>query len=71
MPHRRQAVVRPLTAPIFPLVPQEKLPKRLYLARDEDLALDGAPGWSSQTGLRESWRESVTLLGGGHQVRGR
>ena len=31
-------------APIFLLVPQVKLPKRLDLARDADWALDGVPG---------------------------
>ncbi|MCA3642477.1 MAG: hypothetical protein IOC63_11565 [Methylobacterium sp.] len=39
-----------VTAPIFLLVPQVKLPKRLDLARDADEALDGVPrlivaGW--------------------------
>ena len=38
------------TVPIFLLVPQVKLPKRLDLARDADEALDGVPrlivaGW--------------------------
>ena len=33
-----------VTAPIFLLVPQVKLPKRLDLARDADRALDGVPG---------------------------
>ena len=33
-----------LTAPIFLLVPQVKLPKRLDLARDADRALDSVPG---------------------------
>jgi len=33
-----------LTAPIFLLVPQVKLPKRLDLARDAERALDGVPG---------------------------
>ena len=33
-----------ITAPIFLLVPQVKLPKRLDLARDADRALDGVPG---------------------------
>ncbi|KPQ04617.1 MAG: hypothetical protein HLUCCA12_16640 [Rhodobacteraceae bacterium HLUCCA12] len=33
-----------VTAPIFLLVPQVKLPKRLDLARDADRALDGLPG---------------------------
>ena len=33
-----------VTAPIFLLVPQVKLPKRLDLARDADQALDGVPG---------------------------
>jgi hypothetical protein len=32
------------TAPIFLLVPQVKLPKRLDLARDADRALDDIPG---------------------------
>jgi|GEM_PF-7054523 len=32
------------TVPIFLLVPQVKLPKRLDLARDADRALDGVPG---------------------------
>ena len=33
-----------ITAPIFLLVPQVKLPKRLDLARDADRALDSVPG---------------------------
>jgi hypothetical protein len=33
-----------VTAPIFLLVPQVKLPKRLDLARDSDRALDSVPG---------------------------
>lgn len=33
-----------VTAPIFLLVPQVKLPKRLDLARDADRALEGLPG---------------------------
>jgi hypothetical protein len=33
-----------VTAPIFLLVPQVKLPKRLYLARDAERALDSVPG---------------------------
>jgi hypothetical protein len=33
-----------VTAPIFLLVPQVKLPKRLTLARDADRALDSVPG---------------------------
>ena len=33
-----------VTAPIFLLVPQVKLPKRLDLARDTDRALDSVPG---------------------------
>lgn len=33
-----------VTAPIFLLVPQIKLPKRLTLARDADRALDSVPG---------------------------
>lgn len=33
-----------VTAPIFLLVPQVKLPKRLNLARDADRALDSLPG---------------------------
>jgi Family of unknown function (DUF6441) len=33
-----------VTAPIFLLVPQVKLPKRLDLARDADRAVDGVPG---------------------------
>ena len=33
-----------VTAPIFLLVPQVKLPKRLDLARDADRALDNVPG---------------------------
>jgi hypothetical protein len=33
-----------VTAPIFLLVPQVKLPKRLDLARDADQAADGVPG---------------------------
>jgi hypothetical protein len=33
-----------VTAPIFLLVPQVKLPKRLNLARDADRALDSVPG---------------------------
>ncbi|HRO00101.1 MAG TPA: DUF6441 family protein [Nitrobacter sp.] len=33
-----------LTAPIFLLVPQVKLPKRVELARDADRALDSVPG---------------------------
>lgn len=33
-----------VTAPIFLLVPQVKLPKRLDLARDADLALESVPG---------------------------
>jgi hypothetical protein len=33
-----------VTAPIFLLVPQVKLPKRLDLARDAELAIDGVPG---------------------------
>lgn len=33
-----------VTAPIFLLVPQVKLPKRLELARDADRAADGVPG---------------------------
>ena len=33
-----------VTAPIFLLVPQVKLPKRLDLARDADWALDSVPG---------------------------
>ena len=42
-----------VTAPIFLLVPQVKLPKRLDLARDADRALDSVPGlivanWGSQ-----------------------
>ncbi len=32
------------TAPIFLLVPQVKLPKRLDLARDAERALDSVPG---------------------------
>ena len=32
------------TVPIFLLVPQVKLPKRLDLARDADRALDSVPG---------------------------
>jgi hypothetical protein len=32
------------TVPIFLLVPQVKLPKRLDLARDADRALDRVPG---------------------------
>ena len=32
-----------VTAPIFLLVPQVKLPKQLDLARDADRALDGVP----------------------------
>jgi hypothetical protein len=32
------------TVPIFLLVPQVKLPKRLDLARDADLAHDAVPG---------------------------
>lgn len=35
---------KPVTAPIFLLVPQVKLPKRLDLARDADRALDRVPG---------------------------
>ena len=33
-----------VTAPIFLLVPQVKLPKRLDLARDAERAADGVPG---------------------------
>ena len=33
-----------VTAPIFLLVPQVKLPKRLNLARDADRAHDSVPG---------------------------
>jgi hypothetical protein len=33
-----------VTAPIFLLVPQVKLPKRLNLARDAERAVDGVPG---------------------------
>ena len=33
-----------MTVPIFLLVPQVKLPKRLNLARDAERALDGVPG---------------------------
>ena len=33
-----------VTAPIFLLVPQVKLPKRLDLARDAEQALDAVPG---------------------------
>ncbi|SDZ60333.1 hypothetical protein SAMN05444004_1304 [Jannaschia faecimaris] len=33
-----------VTAPIFLLVPQVKLPKRLNLDRDAELALDSVPG---------------------------
>jgi len=33
-----------VTAPIFLLVPQVKLPKRLDLARDAERAVDGVPG---------------------------
>ena len=33
-----------VTAPIFPLVPQVKLPKRLDLARDAERASDSVPG---------------------------
>ena len=33
-----------VTAPIFLLVPQVKLPKRLDLARDAARAVDGVPG---------------------------
>jgi len=33
-----------ITAPIFLLVSQVKLPKRLYLARDAARALDSVPG---------------------------
>ncbi len=33
-----------VTAPIFLMVPKVKLPKRLYMARDADRALDGVPG---------------------------
>lgn len=33
-----------VTAPIFLLVPQVKLPKRLDLARDAERAMDGVPG---------------------------
>jgi hypothetical protein len=33
-----------VTAPIFLLVPQVNLPKRLDLARDADRALDSVPG---------------------------
>ena len=33
-----------VTAPIFLLVPQVKLPKRLDLARDAELAHDALPG---------------------------
>ena len=33
-----------VTAPIFLLVPQVKLPKRLDLSRDADRALDSVPG---------------------------
>jgi hypothetical protein len=33
-----------VTAPIFLLVPQVKLPKRLDLDRDADRALDDVPG---------------------------
>jgi len=41
-----------VTAPIFLLVPQVKLPKRLDLVRDAERALDGLPsrivaGWVS------------------------
>ena len=32
------------TVPIFLLVPQVKLPKRLDLARDAERAIDGVPG---------------------------
>ena len=35
---------RPVTAPIFLLVPQVKLPKRLDLARDAERAHDAVPG---------------------------
>ena len=33
-----------MTAPIFLLMPQVKLPKRLDLARDAERAADGVPG---------------------------
>ena len=33
-----------VTAPMFLLVPQVKLPKRLDLARDAERAADGVPG---------------------------
>ncbi len=33
-----------VTAPIFLLVPQVKLPKRLDLAMDAERAMDGVPG---------------------------
>ena len=33
-----------MTAPIFLLVPQVKLPKRLNLDRDAERALDSVPG---------------------------
>lgn len=33
------------TVPIFLLVPQVRLPKRLDLARDAEWAADAVPGW--------------------------
>ncbi len=42
-----------LTAPIFLLVPQVKLPKRLDLARDAERAVDGVPGL-----IVANWEES-------------
>jgi hypothetical protein len=33
-----------ITVPIFPLVPQVRLRKRLDLARDAERAVDGGPG---------------------------
>ena len=55
-----------VTAPIFLLVPQVKLPKRLDLARDADRALDSVPGlivanWVEGPGSDRSGRSAVDL----------
>lgn len=43
-----------VTAPVFLLFPQVKLPKRLDLARDVERAIDGVPGL-----IVANWRESA------------
>jgi hypothetical protein len=43
-PSRAKTGRNQVTAPIFLLVPQVKLPKRLDLDRDAERALDGVPG---------------------------